>query len=429
MELEITNDEKLRRALSYRWVIFWILAFGYVLVYFHRLCPAVVAIDMMKDLNAGGALTGFLSAAYFYPYALMQLPAGLLSDTWGPRKTITLFFIIAFAGSVILGFAPSVSLAILGRTLVGIGIAMLFVATMKVLAEWFKKTEFAMMTGILMAMGGLGSLTATVPLALLSGWIGWRFSFIIVGILTLLLAVLIWFFVYDRPEDRGWPSPAEHTGDGTQSIKLSEGIKKVISSPSFWPLAVWFFFDCAIFFSFGGLWGGPYLMQIYKMTKPEAGRILSMLAVGMVIGSPLLSYLSNNLFRGRKPVIIISSAVVLVITYFMAFQTEGISVFGHYTLCLGLGIFSSAIVVIGFTATKELFPVQMAGTAIGLVNLFPFAGGAVFQPVLGYILEGQGRIEGAFTVAGYKNAFLVLFCCGIIAFLSSFFIRETMSKK
>ena len=200
MDLEITNDEKLRKALRYRWVIFWILAFGYVLVYFHRLCPAVVAVDMMKDLNAGGALTGFLSAAYFYPYALMQLPAGLLSDSWGPRKTITLFFIIAFAGSVILGFAPSVFLAILGRTLVGIGIAMLFVATMKVLAEWFKKKEFAMMTGILMAMGGLGSLTATVPLALLSGWIGWRFSFVFVGILTLVLAVMIWVFVYDRPE-------------------------------------------------------------------------------------------------------------------------------------------------------------------------------------------------------------------------------------
>jgi sugar phosphate permease len=429
MEPELNNDEELYKALSYRWIIFWILAFGYVLVYFHRLCPAVVAVDMMKDLNAGGALTGFLSAAYFYPYALMQLPAGLLSDTWGPRKTITLFFIIAFAGSVILGFAPSVALAIFGRTLVGIGIAMLFVATMKVLAEWFRKTEFAMMTGILMAMGGLGSLTATVPLALLSGWIGWRFSFIIVGVLTLILAVLIWFFVYDRPEDKGWPSPAEHTGEAVQPISLSEGVKKVVSSSSFWPLAVWFFFDCAVFFSFGGLWGGPYLMQVYKMSKAEAGRVLSMLAVGMVVGSPLLSYLSNNIFRGRKPVIIISSALVLMMTCFMAFHTEGISVFWHYALCLGLGVFSSAIVVIGFTATKELFPVQMAGTAIGLVNLFPFAGGAVFQPVLGYVLESKGRVEGAFTAAGYRSAFLVLFMCGVIAFLASFAIKETMSKK
>ena len=98
----------MQKAKTYRWMIFTVLAFGYILVYFHRLCPAVLAVDMMRDLQTGGALTGLLAAAYFYPYALMQLPAGLLSDSWGPRKTITLFFLVAFAGSVILGVAPSV---------------------------------------------------------------------------------------------------------------------------------------------------------------------------------------------------------------------------------------------------------------------------------------------------------------------------------
>ncbi len=153
--------DPLDKALRYRWFIFWILALGYVLVYFHRLCPAVVALDMMRDLNA--ALLGFLGAAYFYPYALMQLPAGLLSDSWGARKTITVFFCIAFVGSLLLGTATTTLWAILGRTLVGIGVAMLFVPTMKVLAEWFRVREFAMMTGILMAMGGIGSLTAATP--------------------------------------------------------------------------------------------------------------------------------------------------------------------------------------------------------------------------------------------------------------------------
>jgi MFS family permease len=138
--------DSLQKVLRYRWIIFWILACGYVLVYFHRLCPAVVAVDMMRDLKTGGALTGFLGAAYFYPYAVMQLPAGLLSDSWGPRNTITLFFTIAFVGSVLLGAAPSVFLAILGRALVGLGVAMLFVPTMKVLAEWFRLREFAFMT-------------------------------------------------------------------------------------------------------------------------------------------------------------------------------------------------------------------------------------------------------------------------------------------
>ena len=113
------SEEKLKKALRYRWLIFWILAVSYIMVYFHRLCPAVVAEDMRRDLATGGGLLGLLGSAYFYPYALMQLPAGLLSDSWGPRKTITLFFCVAFAGSVILGIAPNVYAAIVGRTLVG----------------------------------------------------------------------------------------------------------------------------------------------------------------------------------------------------------------------------------------------------------------------------------------------------------------------
>jgi sugar phosphate permease len=421
-------SDLLSKALRYRWFIFWILAFGYILVYFHRLCPAVVAVDMMHDLHAGGALLGLLGSAYFYPYALMQLPAGLLSDSWGPRRAITLFFTIAFAGSLLLGLAPSLFWAIVGRTLVGLGVSMLFVPTMKVLAEWFRVREFATMTAILMAMGGLGSLTAATPLALLSNWMGWRLSFVVVGILTLLLAILVWLFVRDRPADLGWPSPSEPSGPAPPPIGLVDGMKKVLTYPRFWPVAIWFFFDCAVFFSFGGLWGGPYLMQVYGLSKAKAGHILSMIAAGMIVGSPLLSFLSNRVVQGRKPVLVLSSFVVLCMTALLAFYTDGLPLVGLYLISLGLGIFSSAVVVIGFTTTKELFPVQMAGTSTGLVNLFPFAGGAVFQPVLGYLLERHGRVEGVFTLAGYEEAFLALFLCGVIAFLATLFLQETLTK-
>ena len=418
--------DSMRKVLRYRWIIFWTLALAYVLVYFHRMCPAVVAVDMMQDLNAGGSLIGFLGSAYFYPYALMQLPAGLLSDSWGPRKTITLFFCVAFLGSVMLGLAPNAAWAILGRTLTGLGVAMLFVPTMKVLSEWFRPREFAFMTGILLAMGGIGSLSATIPLALISSWIGWRMSFVVVGIITLVLAVLVWSFVRDRPADLGWPSLSETTEVSQSSISLIQGVKTVISCPSYWPVATWFFFDCAVFFSFGGLWGGPYLMQIYGLSKAQSGQILSMLAIGVIIGSPFLSYLSNNVFKARKPVLILSSIALLLLTAILAFYTDRIPMAGLYLVCLGLGIFSSAVVVIGFTTTKELFPVQIAGTATGLVNIFPFAGGAVFQVLLGYILERHAQTQGSFTLAGYQQAFLALFFCGIIALLSSLCLKETM---
>ena len=384
---------------------------------------------MMADLQTSGALLGLLSSAYFYPYALMQVPAGLLSDSWGPRRSISLFFLLAFIGSVMLGLAPSVPLALVGRTLVGLGVAMLFVPTMKILAEWFRIREFATMTAILMVMGGLGSLTAASPLAILSTWIGWRLSFVAVGVFTLLMAVLVWLFVRDRPSDLGWPSPAEPSEPRSSAIGLLEGMKRVLSYPRFWPIAIWFFFDCAIFFSFGGLWGGPYLMQVYGLSKAKAGHILSMLAVGMIVGSPFLSFLSDRIFRGRKPVLVLSSFIVFCLTALLAFYTDRLSVPALYLFCLALGIFSSAIVVIGFTTTKELFPVQIAGTSTGLVNIFPFAGGALFQPFLGYLLERPGKAGDAFTLAGYKEAFFALFICALIAFFACLFLKETLVRE
>lgn len=426
MDVCPTDSDSLTRALRHRWIIFSLLAFGYILVYFHRLCPAVLAIDMMRDLRVGGALIGLLGSAYFYPYALMQLPAGVLSDSWGPRKTVALFFSIAFLGSIILGLSPSLFWAIFGRILVGLGISMLFVPTLKVLAEWFSVREFAIMTGIFLAMGGLGSLTAAAPLALLSNWLGWRFSFVAVGILTLILAVLVWLLVRDRPADLGWSSPSEQTEQGAVSIPLLRGIREVLACPSFWPVAIWFFFTFAVFFSFAGLWGGPYLMQVYGFSKAQAGRILSMLSVGMIAGSPLLGFFSNRVFRGRKRLLIISSSFLLGLTLLLASYTEKLTPVILYLICLGLGVFAFAVSSIAYTATKELFPIQIAGTSTGLVNLFPFAGGAIFQPLLGYIVERKGLLDGAFTVAGYRQAFLVLFLCSFFAFLATLFVRETI---
>jgi len=427
--IHTATSGNLKRTLCYRWLIFWILAGGYLLVYFHRLCPAVVAVDMMSDLKTGGGLTGLLGAAYFYPYALMQLPAGLLSDSWGPRRTITLFFAVAFIGSCLLGLAPNALWAIIGRTLVGVGVAMLFVPTMKVLAEWFRVREFAMMTGILMAVGGGGSLVAATPLAVLSSAIGWRWSFIAVGGFTLILAVLVWLLVRDRPADFGWPAPPEDTGVASPgAIGLWDGVRRVLTRAAFWPIAVWFFFEMAVFFSFGGLWGGPYLMHVYGMTKAQASKVLSMMAIGMIVGSPLLSYLSNNLFRARKPVMVISSGIVLVLTALLAFRTEVLGSTALYLICLGFGVFGSAIVVIGFTSNKELFPVRMAGTATGLVNLFPFAGGAVFQPILGLVLEHHGRTGSSFNATGYHQAFVLLFICAAVALTASLFMKETLAK-
>ncbi|MGB6066134.1 MAG: MFS transporter [Desulfomonilaceae bacterium] len=420
------------KVLAYRWLIFGIMAVAYIFVYFHRLSPAVVAVDLQKSFATSGSFMGLLASAYFYPYAVMQFPAGLLSDSFGPRKTVTLFLLIAALGSLLFAMAPALDVAVTGRVMVGLGVSMVFIPTMKILSQWFRIREFAFMTAILTTMGGLGALTAASPLALMTGWVGWRSSFEIIAAGTLLIAALVWLFVRNRPEDMGWPSVAEidHLGPGATAppivISTWEGARRVVTERSFWPIAVWFFFLCGIFFGFGGLWAGPYLRQVYGMTRSEASHVLNMIAVGMIVGSPLVSFLSDRVFHSRKEVLTLASVLLFLDLLVIYIFPQNLPILGLYVVFFVMSLSSAAIVVIGFTTTKELFPVEIAGTSVGTVNLFPFLGGAIFQPILGRILDAYPKVaSGAYSIDGYRAMLLVLLGASVILVASTFWMKET----
>ena len=413
----------------YRWIVFGVLAVGYVLVYFHRLCTGAVANDIMCDLEASATLGGFLGAAYFYPYALMQVPAGLLSDSWGPRKTITVFLLVAAGGSLLLGLAPTTAVAIAGRALVGLGVAMLFVATLKVLTMWFTQEEFPTMASALIAVGGVGSLSATAPFAWLSSQRGWRVSFVAIGLVTFVLAGAVWLLVRDKPADAGRPALAQAGERNALSAGVLATIGIVVRRAAFWPLALWFFFEFAVFFTFAGMWGSPYLEHTYGIDSTHAGQVLSMFAVGMIVGAPLWSYLQTRMGTRHKALLVVSTACMAVIAAFWAFGTATLPLEAQYALSLGLGIFGSAIAGITFAATKELFPVEIAGTVLGLVNFFPFAGAAVFQPVFGLVLEPYKLPTNTFAVEGYHHGFLVLFACSIAALVAALCVRDQPARK
>ena len=411
----------------HRWMTFTVLAFGYLLVYFHRLCPAVVAVDMMQDLGAGAGLMGLLASAYFYPYAAMQIPSGLLSDTWGPRKTITCFFVLAGFGSIVFGLAPTAAWAIGARVAVGLGVAMLFVPTMKILTRWFRAAEFARMTGLLVATGGIGALSAAMPLAFFSSVVGWRGSFVMVGVATLVMAVVIWVLVRNSPEDRGLPPVDATTTKGPAAAKIGtwQGLRMVAGSYHFWPMAIWFFFTAGIFLTFFGLWGGPYLMEVYGLGRVEAGAVLSMVAVAKIVGCPSISYLSDRWGTRRK--FLLAAAVTLVVLMVpLAFFPGSFGFASLFVWAILFGFSGSAIVVVAFPSTKEMFPVEIAGTAVGLVNLFPFLGAAIMQPVLGFILETQEKGPNGYGADAYGLAFQVFFYASLVALAAAFLIKETL---
>ena len=282
------------RARRYRYLVCLSVFLAYIMVFFHRLCPAVIALDMQQSFQVGGTLLGVLGSAYFYPYALMQIPVGLLADSWGPRKTVSSFLILAAAGALLMAYTGSLGLAVAGRVLVGVGVSTVFVCNFKLLAEWFSPRRFVVMGGLFTATGGLGALGASSPLAWLSESLGWRGSLAAVGLATAAIAALVWLVVRDRPQDKGWPSlrtePTYQADGGTKAkpkIGLWEGMRQVVCAARFWPISLWTFTCIGTSFALVGLWGGPYLMQAQGLSKAEAGLVLNMSALA---GTPVAHY-------------------------------------------------------------------------------------------------------------------------------------------
>ncbi len=412
-----------------RWLIFWILSLQYLFVYFHRVCPAVVAPELVDAFRISGTSLGVLASGYFYSYAIMQIPVGLLSDSWGARKTISLFSLIAAIGAFFFGLAPNFGFATFSRIIVGFGVSATFVCSLKVIAEWYHGKEYARTMGLFIAIGGIGWLSASTPLAVMTQHLGWRAGFLITGAITAALTFFTWFFVVDSPAKKPLPHtvvPPTKTV-GSQKNFLA-GIASVIKERYFWIVAAWVFFTEGTLFSFFGLWSGPYLLDTYHISKTSAGNILSMVAAGMVLGGPFLGYFSDKIVVSRKRVLVGASICNLVVWIVMAAFYRTLPIPGLYVIFFVMGITTSSIIVIAITNVKELFPLEIAGTAIGAANLFSFLGGIVFQPLIGYILDSAGKIGEAYPPGAYRIAILVFLSINCLALLCSFFVKETIRK-
>jgi sugar phosphate permease len=421
--------ERMKRTVLHRWCIFLVLAAQYLIVYFHRVSPAVVASNLIDSFSISGASLGLLASAYFYPYAIMQVPVGILSDSWGAKKTIILFSLIASFGAICFGFSPDFKIALVSRAVVGFGLSAVFIATMCILAQWFRPMELGRVSGLLMAIGGAGWFLATTPLALLSQRFGWRASIISVGVISLLIVLFIRLIVEDTP---GKKDTGDIVWNANRRVSVKrntiEDLKIILRDKSFWAIAIWFVMRGGALFGFFGLWAGPYLMDVYKLSGAAAGNILSMVAFAIISISPVMGYISDKTLGSRKKVLVWTSILNVLCWLIMLVFFKNISVPALYAIFFLMGITISSVGTIAIVTAKELFPHEMAGTSMGATNLFPFVGAVIFQPLMGYVLDKGGKTGGMYAPASYKTLLWTLFITSVIALVSIMQCRETFKK-
>jgi sugar phosphate permease len=423
-----SGDTGFKRVFRYRWYIVGVLAAQYLFVYFHRVSPAIVATDLMHSFQVSSAALGVLASAYFYPYALMQIPAGILADRWGARKTVTLFSSLAGIGAVCFALSPSFGFAVLSRALVGFGLSAIFVPSMTLFCNWFGEKEYALVSGIFLAIGGIGWLSAATPLALLVQDLGWVSTFILIGSITLVLSVLTWFIVADRPENIGLPSITGEAREKRPTGSVWPGIGRVLRERAFWPLAVWNLLTGVTIFGFCGLWAGPYLNDVYGLSRPGTANVLTMIAVALIVGGPLLTYMSEKVLASRKKVLFGCSVIHLGCWLLFLLSPAALPLAALYAVFFFMGLTAGAAIPVVITATKELFPLDMAGTSVGMVNIFPFVGGVVSQPLIGLLLDAT-RHAGAQPVKAYQTVFLLCFIMSVGALWSIGKAKERTGAK
>jgi len=413
-----------------RWTGFWILIGSYIMVYFHRMAPGVMAGDLMQAFQTSGAALGSLAATYYYIYTALQIPSGVLADTLGPRVSVTIGGLVAGAGSILFGLAPDFATASWGRFLVGLGVSVVFVGLMKSNAVWFSDRQYGRISGLTLLLGNLGSILAAGPLALLLLEVSWRQVFIGAGIVSMGMAVLTLALVRNRPQDAGFPSLREQEGlppHPPRDQHWLRDLREVLGNRDVWP-GFWVNFGLTgCFFAFAGLWGVPLMRDLHGLDSAGASLYTTVTLGAFAIGAFKVGWISDRIGR-RRPVIIAGTGLFCLAWLGMILLPWGPGWSGLliYTV---LGLTAGGCVVV-YAAAKEIFPARVAGMTIALVNTGLFLGAAVMQPAFGWVLDlnWDGALRDGIRVYGasdYRNGLWLSFGCALIALIAAPRVRET----
>lgn len=415
------TPEQIRR----RWLALGIVALAYVLSFFQRFAPAGIAQDLAASFQTSAASLGVLAATYFYVYTVMQIPTGILADTLGPRRILALGGMVGGLGSFLFGFAPTLDLALVGRTLVGLGVSVTFIAMLKLVAVWFEEDRFATMVGICMLIGNLGSVLAGAPLSALAQASGWRGVFIGVGAVSLVLGALCWLIVRDSPD-----ALPGRDGPKFDRTAVLSSLLSVLRNRDTWPAALVNTGMSGSFFTFAGLWATPYLMQVHGLTRAVAATHLSLWFGGFAVGCFFIGTLSDRLGR-RKPVLIVASHVYGAIWLVLASgMTMPLAI--SYSLFALLGL-ATAGFSLTWACSKEVNPPLLSGMSTSVANMGGFLAGALLQPLVGWVMDLGWRgdmVGGArfYDVATWRSGVAVVALAAVLGAAATWWIRETRCR-
>ncbi|MED7788875.1 MFS transporter [Francisella sp. 19X1-34] len=374
--------QKIHNIRGYAWIIIILSSFLLFDKYIMQVFPSLITDNMMSSFGTNATETGALGSAFFWSIIICQLfLAGPIIDKFGFRLispisiTISAIGVILFVVAANLG---SLSMAYIARIITGLGVSFATISYLKAVSVWFEPRKFAFAASFLATAAMIGALCAQAPLAYLISLCGdWKMAMLLFSVASLLMGVVYYIVVRDfNPKQPEASSPSNQ-------LKTIDALKEVVKNKNNWLLTFYVGLSFTAVDAFAGFWGNAYFREAYHVSREEAASIISMIFIGMAIGSPIIGKLSETL-NSRKGVMIIFHIIgTIAISFVLLAKTSAtisatlLFIFG---LCLGIYMLSFAI-------GNRINPIIITATVAAFINTGEPILGAIFDPLIGYFLD------------------------------------------
>lgn len=401
-----------------KWVVWALAAFFYFYEYLLRVAPSVMVSELMNAFHVDAAILGLLVSFYFYAYAPMQLPVGLLIDRFGAKKLLTFAALVCGLGSILFGISTRFLEAASGRILLGFGSSFAFVAMVYVCSHWFPKSKRALLVGLANSIGMLGAFCGQGPLGVALHKVNWRVAMILLGITGFLLSFLIYFIIETEK-----PKPSQKKITAT----LFSGLKTICKCRYTWINAIIALLVYVTTSAIADLWGVPFLQSAYGLSKQTAGFAISMIFLGWLAGGPLIGFVSDKIKKRKS--LIVTGIIFTIFSLVPVIYYTNMPLVVLYTLLFAIGFFSASE-LLNFTLATELNAPHVKGSAIAFTNCVISFGSAIIQPTVGFFLDlrWNGAKENGihiYSIKDYQIAFMILpiFLC--LSLCLCYFLKES----
>ncbi len=362
----------------------------YTISQFSRNAIGVVAPDLARELSLSAAEIGLLSSVFFLTFALAQIPLGVIIDRHGPKRVMLACFALTLAATGAVSLARNFTELLIGRALLGLGCSSFLIAPLVIYARTFPAERYSSLTGLQLAIGNFGTIAATAPLAIAAAALGWRGAFALVAIVALVGLVAVIAVV--APDRGGGESPA------TDAPRAS--LLDVTRVRAFWPMMAVHGTTYPTFAALAGLWGGPWLADVYGLKLDARGLVLLALVSAHIVGLFAWSAVDRRFGSYRKP--LIAGGVLTV----AALAFGALVPMPLWAVLVWLAVFGFAMgyAPLMMAHSRMLFPPHMLGRGLTLMNAGNMTAAFAIQAVTGLVVNAFPRAaDGAYPAAAYAT--------------------------